>query len=59
MIKREEKIDNILVIIACSVVAIFFIIMIFVIVDFKNDYDCSTTNNPNWYIEHNCQRYER
>lgn len=59
MIKREEKIDNILVIIACSVVAIFFIIMIYVIVDFKNDYDCSTTNDAEWYIEHNCQRYER
>ena len=59
MIDREERFDNILVIIACSVVAIFFIIMIFVIVDFKNDYDCSTTYDPNWYIEHNCQRYER
>lgn len=59
MSEKEEKFDNILVIIACSVAAIFFIAMIFIIVDFKNDYDCSTTNNPDWYNEHNCQRYER
>ena len=58
MIKREEKIDNILVSIDNENV-IAADIMIFVIVDFKNDYDCSTTNDPNWYIEHNCQRYER
>lgn len=55
----EDRLDNILVIIACSIATLFFIAMIFVIIDFKNDYDCSTTTDINWYMEHNCTRYER
>jgi len=51
--------DTIFILIGCAIASIFFIAMIFMIVDFKNDYDCSTTTDMSWYIEHNCKRYER
>ena len=56
---KEERIDNILVIITCTIASIILIAFIFMIIDFKNDYDCSTTTDPEWYVEHNCMRYER
>ena len=42
-----------------ALIAILIGLFIYVMIDFKNDYDCSTTYDPEWYIEHNCMRYER
>ena len=41
------------------VIIAFVIFIIWIIIDFKNDYDCSTTTDVDWYVEHNCMRYER
>jgi len=55
----SEKLEIILV----SIFAVFFLALItafiFIMIDFKNDYDCATTTDPEWYVEHNCMRYER
>lgn len=55
----NEKLDNILCIVLFIVFDILLLIFILGLKDFKDDYDCSTTNDPEWYIKHNCQRYER
>lgn len=31
--------------------------IIYEIVDFYNDYQCSTTRDIEWFIENNCMRY--
>lgn len=56
---KLEKILNIFSIIVFLAMIVFFIIVIYIIIDFKNDYDCSTTYDSKWYIEHNCGRYEK
>ena len=33
------------------------IIFIYELIDFYNDYVCSTTTNINWYNTHNCIKY--
>lgn len=55
----SERFENILLGILLIIIGIIFIVGIYILIDFKNDYDCSTTNDINWYIEHNCMRYER
>lgn len=41
------------------IIFILFVIGIFIyeIIDFYNDYQCSTTNNIEWFINNNCMRY--
>lgn len=55
----SEKFENILLGILLVIIGIIFIVGVYIMIDFKNDYDCSTTTDINWYIEHNCMRYER
>lgn len=31
--------------------------IIYEIVDFYNDYQCSTSQDINWFMENNCMRY--
>ena len=31
--------------------------VIYEMVDFYNDYQCSTTKDINWFMENNCMRY--
>lgn len=53
---KSEKVLLVLILTAFTVLIALFI---YVLIDFKNDYDCSTTYDVEWYIEHNCMRYER
>ena len=47
----------------CWVIAIIvvsvFVLVVFELLDFRNDYYCSTTTDTEWYVKHNCMRYER
>ena len=47
------------IIVVLCVVAIIAILGLFIygIIDFANDYRCSTTTDYQWWIENNCQRY--
>lgn len=56
---KFEKALEIMSVVAIVLFTIFVIALIFIIIDFKNDYDCATTYDPEWYVEHNCMRYER
>lgn len=56
---RFEKAMEIMTVIGITFFTIFLIALILIIIDFKNDYDCATTYDPEWYVEHNCMRYER
>jgi len=56
---NEEKWLDIAVIITSLILIAIFGFLVYCIIDFKNDYDCSTTYDPEWYIKNNCQRYER
>lgn len=45
-----------------NIILIIGIIMILLgifwqIIDFYNDYKCSTTKDINWFMENNCMRY--
>lgn len=52
--KKEYKVA-----IALAVIGILMIVseIIYGIVDFYNDYKCSTTEDINWFMENNCMRY--
>lgn len=54
MIEVNEK-----VIFVFTILGIFLIILgiLFALIDLKNDYDCSTTTDINYYNEHNCIKY--
>lgn len=54
-----ERLEYAIFVILITFIIVFTIIVIYVLIDFKNDYKCSTTSDSNWYIEHNCMRYER
>lgn len=52
--KKEYKVSIVL-----AVIGILMVILgiIYGIVDFYNDYKCSTTKDINWFMENNCMRY--
>ena len=54
MIEVNEK-----VIFVIAALGAFLIILeiLFTLIDLKNDYDCSTTTDINYYNEHNCIKY--
>ena len=52
--RKEYKLAIVLVII---VVLMIVSVIIYGIVDFYNDYKCSTTKDINWFMENNCMRY--
>ena len=54
-----SKFEKVILVLTLIMIAVLFILFIYVMIDFKNDYDCSTTTDIKWYIEHNCMRYER
>ena len=56
--EKLEKVIDIIFIIGIVVVSIIFIATILELIDFRNDYKCATTTDKEWYIEHNCMRYE-
>ena len=35
------------------------ILFLIELIDFYNDYKCSTTTDVNYYIDNNCRRFER
>lgn len=49
------------VIFVITVLGIFLIILgiLFTLIDLHNDYKCSTTNDPNYWEEHNCKKYSK
>lgn len=53
------KSEKVLLVLILTALAVLIALFIYVLIDFKNDYDCSTTYDVEWYIEHNCMRYER
>ena len=54
-----NKFEKIMIGLILTILAILMCLFIYVMIDFKNDYDCSTTTDIDWYIKHNCMRYER
>lgn len=55
--EKLEKIGDITLIILLSIIGIFMCIMIAVLIDFYNDYQCSTTTDLEYWESHNCIRY--
>ena len=58
-VMKMSKFEKVILVLTLIMIAVLFILFIYVMIDFKNDYDCSTTTDIKWYIEHNCMRYER
>ncbi len=54
-----DKIENILFGLLLLLILIIGGTFIYILIDFKHDYECSTTSSVEWYNEHNCKRYER
>lgn len=50
---KEAKILLVLL----AVVLLISAIWVYILVDFYNDWKCSTTTDIKWFIENNCQRY--
>lgn len=38
-------------------IVIFAFILLWILIDFYNDYQCSTTQDIKWYVDNNCIRY--
>lgn len=51
--------DEILVKISICILIIVILNFIYILYDFYNDYQCSVTTEPNYWIEHNCIKYCR
>ena len=51
--------SSVRIIFVCTVLGILLILLglIFGIIDFHKDYQCSTTTDPVWFTEHDCMRY--
>lgn len=49
------KKNNIILIIVGIIIII--IAIVYQIIDFYNDYKCSTSQDINWFMENNCMRY--
>ena len=54
---NEDKIMIAILTILFSIVWIMIFVFIAGLIDFYNDYKCSTTTDIKWYNEHNCIRY--
>lgn len=52
--RKEYKIAIVLAIIGALMIVSR---VIYEIVDFYNDYQCSTSQDINWFMENNCMRY--
>lgn len=52
--RKEYKIAIVLAIIGAVMIISG---VIYEMVDFYNDYQCSTSQDINWFIENNCMRY--
>lgn len=57
MIKKIKN-NNLIILYALLFICIYFMIIgICILDDFYNDYRCSTTNDVEWFKNHNCIRY--
>ena len=47
------------IVFVCTVLGVLLILigLIFGIIDFHKDYQCSITTDANWFTEHDCMRY--
>lgn len=52
----NKEIKVLLVLLSVSLL-IYVIWIVYILVDFYNDWKCSTTTDINWFIENNCQKY--
>lgn len=52
--RKEYKIAIVLAIIGVVMVVS---LVIYEMIDFYNDYKCSTSQDINWFMENNCMRY--
>ena len=52
--RKEYKIAIVLAIIGAVMIITG---IIYEIVDFYNDYQCSTSQDINWFMKHGCMRY--
>lgn len=58
--KRDwNEIDNIILMGLLSTIGLFMCIILAVLIDFHNDYQCSTTNSIKFWETHNCDKYCR
>ena len=53
----DKKTENIILIISMILVIIITFVIGMVIIDFYKDYQCSTSQDINWFMENNCMRY--
>lgn len=51
------KKTKILYVILICLLGVLFIGFVLLLVDFANDYRCSTTTDIRWFIDNNCMRY--
>ena len=57
MKKHKTIITVIVVVLTIAIVYGLIMSILYEIVDFYNDYQCSTTTDIKWFIENNCMRY--
>lgn len=55
----KEKRIKIVIALFILMVIILGILFLIEIIDFYNDYKCSTTTDVSYYIDNNCRRFER
>ena len=55
----EEKTETRILIVTFVLAILITFAIGMVIIDFYNDYQCRTTNSIGWYLEHNCERYNK
>ena len=48
--------DKILILLS-MIIVIFAFILLWILIDFYNDYQCSTTQDIKWYVDNNFIRY--
>ena len=55
----KEKTIKIVIALFILMFIVLGILFLIEIIDFYNDYKCSTTTDVNYYIDNNCRRFER
>lgn len=53
----EKKYKAVIVVLVITGILIGVLIAVYEMVDFYNDYKCSTTRDIDWFMDNNCMRY--
>lgn len=53
----KEKLRKLAIVLIIIAIVLILTGILLTLVEFYNDYQCSTTTDVKWFMEHNCMRF--